>query len=140
MELPGPSCQMGRSVMHAGHDRVHQVEREARHRGRELHEGAGRDQRQSSQRAVLDRGLSPFHGETLRMPALHECDEVQQIGHIPPSITGPTDCAATRASAVMTGRTAAGTSRNTTTSRIRGEARAARSWVRRVCSTRARAA
>ena len=49
-------------------------------------------------------------------------DDVQRLGHMLPPMTGPTEWAATRASAVMTGRTAAGTSRNTTTSRMRGEA------------------
>ena len=57
-----------------------------------------------------------------------------------PARNEPTDPDAASASAVITGNIAAGTSRNTTTSRIRGAAFAARSCTARACSVRVRAA
>src|SRR5947209_13722887 len=52
--------------------------------------------------------------ETLRIHRSRACDDTQQLDHMLPSITGPTEWAATRARAVMTGNMAAGTNRNTT--------------------------
>lgn len=99
----------------------------------EPHQRAGADERQEHHTQVFDRCLSALHaGDSRAADLTRAC---RRVTHSPQRCYGassdPTEPAAVRASAVMTGNMAAGTRTNTTTSSTRGAALAARSCTSR---------